>query len=324
MKKPLISIIVPVYNVEKYLNECLESIVNQTYENLEIILVDDGSSDNSGKICDEFALKDSRIKVIHKKNGGLSSARNSGIDIANGEYLSFIDSDDMVDRNFILTLFSLIQKSSLELSSVGFKAFFKSENLDELPDKSYEKIISDEEYFKNIFIGNDDFRCASCKFLFHKSLFENSRFPVGELYEDVAIFGEIMVRAKKVIMSDERLYFYRMRDGSIVHSFSPRHFDFLKQAEILVSIATNKYPNLTPITKYYLSSVRMAISFDILKSNSLEFDSFLKKSTKFIRENFTSVFRTKSLNKKTKILVLILGLSSSLFKLIYRIFGGKK
>lgn len=324
MEEPLISVIVPVYNVEIYLEKCIKSIINQTYSNLEIILINDGSTDKSSQICDEFSKKDSRIKVIHKKNGGLSDARNAGIDAANGEYISFIDSDDMVDENFISTLFNLIEKSLLRLSCVGFKPFYKSDDLIRVSNKSYEKVFGDYEYFKNIFLGNDDFRCSFCRLLCHKSLFEKLRFPVGELYEDVAIFGELMIRAKKIIMSDEKLYFYRMREGSIVHNFSSKHFDFLKQAKILADIATSKYPNLTPDAIYYLSTVKMAISFDVLKSKSLEFDDFLNESSKFIRENFISILKTKSLNKKTKILVLILGINSSLFRLVYRIFGGKK
>lgn len=113
MKKPLISVIVPIYNVESYLNRCVESIVNQTYQNLEIILVDDGSPDNCPQICDDWARKDSRIKVIHKENGGLSDARNAGMNIATGEYISFIDSDDYVALDFCETMLLVIKKRTV-------------------------------------------------------------------------------------------------------------------------------------------------------------------------------------------------------------------
>lgn len=319
--KPLISIIVPIYNVEKYLCECLVSILEQSYENLEIILVNDGSSDKSEKICNAFMQKDSRIKVVNKANGGLSSARNAGLDISTGEFLSFVDSDDIISKDFIVTLFNMLEKDNLKLSAVGFKPFYKSDDLVENSFKTYERVFSDEEYFKNIFLGHDDFRCSVCKILAHKSLFDDVRFPVGELYEDVAIFGEILTKAKSVIMSDERLYFYRMRDGSIVHNFSPKHFDFLKQAEILANIATNTYPNLKPDAKYYLSCVRMSISFDILKSKNSEFDSFLSESSKFIRSNLATIFKAKSQNLRTKVLIVILGISKSLFRSIFKIFN---
>ena len=110
MHKELISIIVPVYNVEKYVEKCINSIINQTYKNLQIILVDDGSKDNSGKICDEFKLKDNRIEVIHKNNGGLSDARNAGLKLAKGDYIGFVDSDDYIEADMYETLYNLIKK----------------------------------------------------------------------------------------------------------------------------------------------------------------------------------------------------------------------
>ena len=117
----LVSIIVPIYNVEKYIKECIDSIINQTYKNLEIILVDDGSPDCCPKICDEYSKKDKRIKVIHKENGGLSSARNAGLDVAKGEYVSFIDSDDVVDEKFIETLYNLCIENNCDISECNFQ-----------------------------------------------------------------------------------------------------------------------------------------------------------------------------------------------------------
>ena len=120
-EKPLISVIVPIYKVEKYLNKCVKSIINQTYKNLEIILVDDGSPDNCGKICDKLAERDDRIRIIHKKNGGLSSARNAGIEIANGEYIGFVDSDDYIDNDMFETLYNNIKDNNADLSIIGYQ-----------------------------------------------------------------------------------------------------------------------------------------------------------------------------------------------------------
>ncbi len=120
MEDKLISIIIPVYNVERYLRECIDSIIAQTYKNLEIILVDDGSSDKSGEICDEYSKKDSRIKVIHKKNGGLSDARNVALDIAKGDYIGFIDSDDYIEKDMFQILYNLAEEYNAEISSISF------------------------------------------------------------------------------------------------------------------------------------------------------------------------------------------------------------
>ena len=120
MKNLLVSVIVPIYNVEKYLRKCVDSILNQTYKNLEIILVDDGSPDNCGNICDEYALSDSRIRIIHKKNGGLSDARNAGLDIARGNYILFVDSDDYIDETMVEKLYEALEKEKAEMSLCSF------------------------------------------------------------------------------------------------------------------------------------------------------------------------------------------------------------
>lgn len=125
----LISIIVPVYNVEKYLNKCIDSIINQTYKNIEIILVDDGSTDNSGKICDEYLLRDSRIKVIHKNNGGLSSARNEGINISSGEYIGFVDSDDWVEPNMYEEMYKKILYSNADIVDCGYWKEYENKSI---------------------------------------------------------------------------------------------------------------------------------------------------------------------------------------------------
>lgn len=130
MEEKLISIIVPVYNVEKYLKECIDSVISQTYKNLEIILVDDGSTDKSGEICDEYSKKDSRIKVIHKENGGLSDARNVALDIAKGEYIGFVDSDDYVEKDMFETLYKLAEEHNTEISSISFYKTLENEIID--------------------------------------------------------------------------------------------------------------------------------------------------------------------------------------------------
>ena len=180
--KDLISVIIPVYKVEEYINRCIDSVINQTYKNLEIILVDDGSPDGCPKICDEYAKKDSRIRVIHKQNGGLSDARNVGIDNANGKYITFIDSDDWIPIDSINILYKNLINTKSEISSGCLLEVF-SDNRKNYSNNDYE-VYSKIEGLKNLFLLHDISNSASGK-IYDISLFDNIRYPVGKLYEDL-------------------------------------------------------------------------------------------------------------------------------------------
>lgn len=244
----LITIIVPIYNVEKYLRRCLNSILNQTYKNLEIILVDDGSPDNCGKICDEYKTKDSRIKVIHKENGGLSSARNSGLDVATGKYISFIDSDDFVSDKYIEKLYDSLRKSKSLLAMCNYLSFdedtydkvLKVKNSDNFEVKLLTKI----EAQKKLYSVESTTYVVSWAKLYDKSLFNNIRFPEGKINEDCFITYLIFEKANIITFMDIPLYFYYQNPKSIMgSSFSKNRLDsieayslqcefYLKQNEI--------------------------------------------------------------------------------------------
>lgn len=201
----MVSVIVPVFNVEFYLHRCVDSIISQSYSDLEIILIDDGSTDNSGQICDEYAFKDPRIVVIHKENGGLSSARNAGLERASGDYLAFIDSDDWVDIDFISLLVSKMSHR-IGIAVCGLyrdyinKSVSVCSNIDScMPAcKVLESGITSQEYFGNYF----------CNKMFSKGLFENITFPEGALYEDIALFYKVLLRADSVAIVGRSLYHY--------------------------------------------------------------------------------------------------------------------
>ena len=234
-EKLLVSIIIPVYNVEKYLLACVNSVINQTYKCLEIILVDDGSTDSSGRICDECAKLDSRIKVIHKTNGGLSDARNAGIDAATGDYLAFVDSDDIIHTRFVEMLYALANYLNADVSSVEFKNFYDEETLD-LEEILVGKtmILQSEEAIDKILYQNilDN---SACNKLYDRRLFDGLRFPIGKLYEDLAIFYKVYERAKKVVHRREAYYFYRLRRDSITGNFSLRRTDVLDITDEIVA-----------------------------------------------------------------------------------------
>ncbi len=212
---PLISVIVPVYNVEDYLRECVDSILNQTFRDFELILVDDGSKDNCPSICDEYVKKDERVVVIHKKNGGLSSARNTGLDIHKGEFVSFIDSDDIVDKRFLEILYSAFT-ADVDFTMCKFKFFSKKIILPQNREERNFEYISENDFWLRHFGGGNKPSC--CNKIFKSYIFDRLRFKEGTTSEDEYIMHHITSRCKKVAFLNDELYFYRMRDSSITHS----------------------------------------------------------------------------------------------------------
>ena len=244
--KPLISVIVPVYKVEDYLGRCVDSLLNQTYENLEIILVDDGSPDRSGAICDDYAARDPRIRVIHKPNGGLSSARNAGIDIARGEYLGFVDSDDWMDLHTYEWMMDMALSENVKLVCAGrydYSSWTGERTKGLCPTRR--EVISGEELAKRIFLWKDVDSAAGDK-LYHRSLFEDLRYPLGVVSEDLPVTYRTALKADKVGMLDKPVYYYFHRDGSITTaSFSPRAFQPSGHTKTMLEHIRREHPALT-------------------------------------------------------------------------------
>lgn len=216
----LVSVIVPVYNVEKYLRECVDSVLAQTYKNLEVILVDDGSTDACPQICDEYAKKDNRVCVIHKKNGGLSDARNVGIENASGTYITFVDSDDIIDQNMISFLIKPIAADcDVEMSCCTFREFADGTNPVGADIKCDESEIHSYKELSRKFTW-----IISCAKLYKKSLFENIHFPIGRLHEDEFTTYKLCYEAKKIAWTDSKLYLYRKRAGSITNKKTIKNF----------------------------------------------------------------------------------------------------
>lgn len=243
--KPLITVIVPVYNVEKYLEKCVNSILNQDYLNLEIILVDDGSIDRSGIICDELSHKDPRIKVIHKKNGGLSDARNAAIDIMSGEYVTYIDSDDYIEKNYISYLVYLIKKYNVEISICNFKYVTETGSLiNKVYDSGKEIEYSKKDALEKILIGHEINTSASMK-LYKADLFLDIRYPKGKLYEDISTTYKTFLKTERIIYGDRSLYVYLCRDGSITkQSFSIKRLDAIENLKMMCDEIESVYPEL--------------------------------------------------------------------------------
>lgn len=208
-----ISVIIPVYNVEKFLRECLNSVINQTYKNLEIILIDDGSQDKSGAICDEYALKDQRIKVFHKENGGVASTRTFGLSEMSGKYFTFVDSDDVVDCDYIKILKENLEKSSAQISVCSYLDF---KNDIPLSYKNTDcEIFDGKEFMKRILNGQKEFSVLWGK-LYLAELFKNYKFQNFTVGEDEAFVNEISLLSKIACCKDT-LYFYRRNENSLIN-----------------------------------------------------------------------------------------------------------
>ena len=216
--EPLISVIVPVYKVETYLHQCVDSILNQTYRNLEVILVDDGSPDGCPAICDEYAAMDNRVKVIHKKNGGLSDARNAGMAISRGEFLNFVDSDDVLPVDALENMLRLVLIEQADIV-IGNHVRFE-----EIPPEA-EGLTYDYQVMNRTEAMIDFFHngCASWARLYRREIHEGLLFPVGEINEDEAIVLHLLDRCTRIVKSRRVVYFYRCRNESITtSSFSKR------------------------------------------------------------------------------------------------------
>ena len=246
MKKK-VSVIVPIYNVEKYLKCCVDSIINQTYKNLEIILVDDGSTDNSPKICDEYKNIDDRIVVIHKKNGGLSSARNAGIDIITGDYLYFVDSDDYINSHCIEILMKETDDGMYSIVACGVQNVseidIEEKDYDEkYISKTYESISACNSIYDNPL---KDLRIMVWNKLYSKNIFKKLRFCDGLIHEDEAIIYQLLFESNNIKYIDTNLHYYRYNETSITRTkFSKKRFDILRALKIRIEFLIDKNKEL--------------------------------------------------------------------------------
>jgi glycosyltransferase involved in cell wall biosynthesis len=242
----LISVIVPVYNVEKYLSRCVDSIINQTYKNLEIILVDDGSPDNCPAMCDEYVKKDSRIKVIHKENGGLSDARNAGMKVAKGDYIGFVDSDDWIELNMLERLLSEIIKNNCDVASCGVKMVWEDNSKKSrmlFPIDADCVIDGTENALDSLMFDNRIIQTVWNK-IYKKSIIENILFPVGKINEDEYWSWRAIAKSKRVICLSEPMYNYVQRSGSIMRSNSFNPMCVIEAHCLRYNFIVNNYPNL--------------------------------------------------------------------------------
>lgn len=310
-----ISVVVPIYNVEKYLKKCVDSIVNQTFSDLEIILVDDGAKDSSGQMCDELAKEDSRIKVIHKQNGGLSDARNVGLEKATSEYVLFIDSDDYIALNMVERLYELHQKYNVDMTACGVYNVYSSGEKPQYG-KIEEFVCDNIDAYAHILVGKK-IPGTICNKLMKREKIKDLRFPVGKLYEDAFFTISLMQNIKKVAVTTEPLYYYFHRVGSITTtSFKKKDMDIVEAYQQTMDLVKEKYPQITNEAEF-----RLIWAYFTVLDRMLLIDDYKKlaeypKVIRYLKKHILSVLRSTEFYKTRKIGAIVLFINVRLYRIL--------
>ncbi|OTP26705.1 glycosyltransferase family 2 protein [Enterococcus mundtii] len=305
-----ISIIVPVYNVEKYLRNCVDSILNQTFKNFELILVDDGSLDDSGKICDEYVKKDKRVRVLHKENGGLSSARNAGIEYAHGRYLGFIDSDDYIEPDMYELLYNNMVHEDADLSICGIYDVY--EGKEPIKKTRIKEIVPSDEALLLILQGNIISVHAVNK-LYKKELFNNLRYPVGKYHEDSFIIVDLLDNCKKVAIDSTQKYYYVHRLGSInTETFSDKQFDFIEAWEQNEIKLQDKSTAIKEAAHQRVCFANFLVLDKIILGNKLNIPE-TNQIKNYLKNNFFFIMSNKIFTKSRKFSMILLMISVHLY-----------
>lgn len=316
---PEISVIVPVYNCEKYLEKCINSILSQTFDDLELILINDGSSDNSGKICDEFKEKDSRVKIVHQKNMGVSVARNVGLDVSEGKYIGFIDGDDYIESDMYEFLYNNIKKNEAEVAICGIANIFMKNNGSEkltrqTSDFSGAKILNGEEAFSES-LKSKIFSVNPVNKLFDKKLFDGERFPEGKISEDAFLIPKVLLKANKVVCSSDIKYYYIRHENSITTSnFFDKDWNVTEAYLNHLNTVKKHYPKLIKEAEFrHIWSYTYVLDKMIVSKNKVSKSDY-DKALKFIRKNIFKIIFNPYFSLKRKIVSCMLMMNENLYK----------
>lgn len=278
-----VSLIVPIYNVEDDLENCVNSLLNQTYSNLEIILVDDGSPDRCGEIADSMALRDTRVRVIHKTNGGLSDARNAGMKIMTGDYVSFVDSDDILEHEFVEQMLTLIKRNQADLAICQFSVFSKKNPLihPHNEENIVEKTYSSVEAIQTM-LYQKEYDVSPCGKLYRKELLDEIWFPKGLIHEDIPTTYKTMVKCKRIAYTSRRLYCYQVRENSIEHEkFTPKKLDCITTSQMMLDDIEENYPECLAAARSRYFAAHMHILAQI--TENIPEKKWIKKNIKCVR-----------------------------------------
>ena len=304
--KPLISLIIPVYNVEKFLPKCMETVLTQTYENFEVILVDDGSTDGSRDLCDKYAKQDFRVVVFHKPNGGLADARNYGVQHAKGDYISMIDSDDYITEDYLSYLYELMERHDADLARAGSIDVYDMETRVQIIQSPYEKVLDAEEALKRICYTS----VGTVTTLYKREILLKHPYPKGRLYEDLATTCKIVGDCRKIAFSDKILYFWVIRNGSIMHSkIDERQYDVFWAADEQLEYIKKYYPRAINAAKARCVNGTMTFLSRLFTYKDEQSREHFYRARNYVRPYIRSVLSDRNVFIRTKIccLAILLG-----------------
>lgn len=318
----LLSVVVPIYNVEPYLDRCMDSIINQTYRNLDIIMVDDGSPDKCPEKCDVWAKKDGRIRVVHKENGGLSDARNRGIRIAKGDYITFVDSDDFIDLNMYSIMMEALERTGAGVATCGRYIFSKGRKK-EKHTVNEETVLSAVKAIEELLRGGVIEEAAWDK-IYKKELFDDIEFPVGEINEDMPIMPYLMEHAGKVVCTGKPLYYYCENPGSITRSsYNEKKRIIIKHIADVSAYLKPKYPELKSALQEFCG--RYAFNYYILFVQDPELKKLYAKDyhiyKKMVVDNAWQLLRSENVcrNAKLELICAIAGIYRPVWKIKHKL-----
>ena len=314
----LISVVIPVYNVEQYLPKCIESIMSQTYKNLEIILVNDGSTDGSQKICEEYKSIDNRIKIINKENGGLSDARNVGIDNSSGNYITFIDSDDYIDDDYVYTLYKSLISYNADMSIASHKIIYPKRIIDKATD---EKFCANSKKVLEKILYDEGIDLSAWGKLYKKSLFNNIKFPKGRLFEDSATTYRLIDESKKIAVNSKSVYNYVIRKNSISNEmFSEKKMDLITSTMEMTEFIKKKYPELEKGCERRLMYAYLSTLTQLAKTKETN-SSMQAKLMNYIKKNKGRVLKDKRIPKRDRIGIISTMLGFKFYKYMWKIYA---
>lgn len=323
MGSPVISVIVPVYNVQTYLERCVRSIQAQTLAEIEILLIDDGSTDQSGAMCDAYAAQDSRIRVIHKANGGLSDARNAGIDVASAEYVGFIDSDDYIAEDMYETLYNDLRAEDADVAVCGICHCYSNE-IRYAADTTSRFVVDAQEIIRMI-LDSSKISVNAVNKLYKKSLFDDMRFPVGKQSEDAFLMVRLLSQIRRGVVNVAPKYYYVHRTGSITtHSYRPADHHVIEAYEQNFRFVEENYPSLRKEAEFRRFWAYFYVLDKALYSDTAEAIAAKREISRFLRKNALTILKNPFFGRSRKIATLLLLIHLGLYRRVVTLYDKKK